>query len=930
MVVLMKDKTIVEMGFSSRTFNCLRRANIFFLSQLMALTEEQMKHFRNMGNKSICEVLTVQDKIRKEIDFDENVLMVEAENHKKLNISEMLMVHKAFPQIIGKEIVSLLFKNSDGIFEEDIPIENLEFSVRTNNALHHAGISTIKELAFKEVPDMLEIKNMGSKSMHELIEYLRVNTEINIKGDCTDVALKKIREIVLDIIYEEKKELDSIIISRELEIALVQSKDILENATNNHNELWEIIKSNEFCERILLADNVIKSFQRRFLSIFRNSKKEVGLSILESEIPKIFCPSLLSKKLISNLLNEGKIEEYRDGYRIRLPYLCEWIETLSDKYKIALSLRLENKTLEECGNVLGITRERVRQIVSKTLKNKPKLREDDYSYWYSEYSLDYESMQMIFNIDYKTFIYLSIVYKQGEKEVELIEQDSNLTSEIYVNVKKYINRNSILVNGEFVPCKRELLCRKLAQCECSDITMSMEVLYSLYMELLSTNGMDMDTKLSFPTERAFEARLQDSNYILMKYGRKVRYYPIDEYDVKDIVKQFHFEQLRDVEISTLKLFREFPEVMEEYNILDEYELHNLLKKTEKKWNENNIYNVQLTRMPLMVFGEVDRAKQTEILLYQVAPVSLEEFAQFYEMEYGVLERTVIANMTPYISMYYHEGYYNINQPIINQAEREYLERVLLEDFYFIEDVKHIFIEKFGIKNISHINPRTYKELGFKVFSNYVIKSCYSSADEYFKNLYIQNKILDLTVQDSRMVYVQSANQALDRLRSDFELLEYEDKKYICFDHFSKVAGNITKNDLLQYVETAIDFSEEKYFTIHWLIENGFVSKFHNLGFGEWFNAALLKNSKKIRFIKAGGNIIFGKLERQITCLDFLRYLMKRLIKIDIYDFIDLLESRYRITFTKEKVAWLIKDSELYYDSIMQKLYYTKEIYYDDF
>ena len=29
---------------------------------------------------------------------------------------------------------------------------------------------------------------------------------------------------------------------------------------------------------------------------------------------------------------------------------------------------------------------------------------------------------------------------------------------------------------------------------------------------------------------------------------------------------------------------DYPELIEEFDIRDEYELHNLLKKTEKKWN----------------------------------------------------------------------------------------------------------------------------------------------------------------------------------------------------------------------------------------------------------------------------------------------------------------------------------------------------------
>ena len=61
-----------------------------------------------------------------------------------------------------------------------------------------------------------------------------------------------------------------------------------------------------------------------------------------------------------------------------------------------------------------------------------------------------------------------------------------------------------------------------------------------------------------------------------------------------------------------------PELMEEFDIRDEYELHNLLKKTEKKWNTDAKQQISLQRMPLISFGLVNREKQIKDLLYQIA------------------------------------------------------------------------------------------------------------------------------------------------------------------------------------------------------------------------------------------------------------------------------------------------------------------------
>lgn len=105
---------------------------------------------------------------------------------------------------------------------------------------------------------------------------------------------------------------------------------------------------------------------------------------------------------------------------------------------------------------------------------------------------------------------------------------------------------------------------------------------------------------------------------------------------------------------------------------------------------------------------------------------------------------------------------------------------------------------------------------------------------------------------------------------------------------------------------------------------------HRVGLEDWFNAGLLKNSKKIRFIKTGGGIIFSKGDRQFTTVDFIRFILKSKRKMDIDDFTDYVFEEYGIRLLREKITWLIKNTDLYYDSIMEKVYLTKEDYYDEF
>jgi len=54
------------------------------------------------------------------------------------------------------------------------PIEDLELSVRSYNSLKRAGINTIEDLMSKTESEMMKVRNLGRKSLDEVIERLTI------------------------------------------------------------------------------------------------------------------------------------------------------------------------------------------------------------------------------------------------------------------------------------------------------------------------------------------------------------------------------------------------------------------------------------------------------------------------------------------------------------------------------------------------------------------------------------------------------------------------------------------------------------------------------------------------------------------------------------------------------------------------------------
>ena len=56
--------------------------------------------------------------------------------------------------------------------KENMSIEELELSVRSFNCLKRAGINNVQELTNKTPDDMMKVRNLGRKSLEEVLAKL--------------------------------------------------------------------------------------------------------------------------------------------------------------------------------------------------------------------------------------------------------------------------------------------------------------------------------------------------------------------------------------------------------------------------------------------------------------------------------------------------------------------------------------------------------------------------------------------------------------------------------------------------------------------------------------------------------------------------------------------------------------------------------------
>ena len=75
----------------------------------------------------------------------------------------------------------LIYKGENGLRKEEdekekvleMSIDELELSVRSYNCLKRAGINTVEELCNKTSEDMMKVRNLGRKSLEEVLAKLK-------------------------------------------------------------------------------------------------------------------------------------------------------------------------------------------------------------------------------------------------------------------------------------------------------------------------------------------------------------------------------------------------------------------------------------------------------------------------------------------------------------------------------------------------------------------------------------------------------------------------------------------------------------------------------------------------------------------------------------------------------------------------------------
>ena len=868
----MAVKSIEQLHLSVRASNVLYRMGIDTVEELVKTPLEAIAEQRNIGVKTLGEIQAIVESLSKSEEFDEHSSTLEE-----------VVVNNGY----SDEQLAEMSRHS---------INEIDLSVRSYNALNRAGYTTLDKVATLTESDYAWIRGLGKQSVDEIkslisnwvFEYLGVSSslEVNQKVVIEDELKRKLQKV--------ERELEPIVHIYWLQLYnLVLSVDNADQMlANDMINVESIIRMPGFQPKLI---EFFEHFSKNGI-INKNSLKEclLGLNL-----------TFDYNVLLKAALDANIIRSYRDIFLVPRETFLDVFRRLcgsDDRSARILQLRAAGETLQDIGDVYGLTRERVRQITNKQVKQFPLLFED---YFREPYCWFYFSKELFLRafpeVSAEGFGYLSIRYPHGHVKVSqnAIEEYNGA----WKNRLKEFIRQEIECNDKKTVSKTEIVMRVLMSD--SDTALSMEELEDEYYRYVERKG--------FPVERltlnirTLANHLRNARGVVFNRDNKVRYCDADPILLWN---KIDFSLYKNTVISSELIYRDYIDLMDEMDIRDGYELFYMIKSSLTMWN-NKEFSIWCRRVPVIVLGDASEEAQAVKLLKELSPVSCNDYFAAYEERYGIRKESAQGNSEIYnaVADYNNDGIFVIDAPVIDDMDvPNFVCALSRKTIWFIEEIEELFEQLCTRSSRDAINASAFKRIGYILNSGYAYNKKYGTVINYLDSEVFNNDVIDLNSMDRRLVNLSVFFTALDRKKKSLEFIETAPRVLMSMKKISEVYG-ITIDDVQKMQSDLSRFYNLPFFNGHsiWqdIEELPLVQKLqHN----DWLLTSIIKQQELIWSLSIGGGVILSLDSASLNVSNICEWIVSKSGKMTINTLEKNFNNIFGTRITSNKLAEKLKSS----------------------
>lgn len=626
---------------------------------------------------------------------------------------------------------------------------------------------------------------------------------------------------------------------------------------------------------------------------------------------------------VLELLKEQQIVEVENGSVKIYEWRLNDVLRSTFENKDIIEARLSGETLEEVGQLKGLTRERIRQLQKKILDTLPVLKEERLlAPTFEKY--DFSKADFIKYVGGDSIIYefINLRHDKGDDPAISYILDSD-SIDMQVKSKFLSDRNYFFAfDGQIVPLTRDNVLREVLY-EHRDIKFTIESI----KEKMESKTRELGGNDEI-TDTGLRGLIERSKVSITSTKHQFRY--------------FNFS-LGEETLSELRDLLEVPDglygidyffdtnnqLMEELDVREASELANLYKTLGY---ENFPKINDIIRQSVVVIGNQSLNDYLKDVLLEFEGKTVDSFLEYFEYVPRRIIRSYLKNR--------FSDWQSENRIVVSLEENDnsvVATDVELHDFldtaterlgrnvFTLDELKDI--QK--VMNIEwRITQNSLERVNYVSQSGVIYSQEYSSARSAMQYLLQRNDIFRRTQEG---IYQTSLYRSTLR-----NMLLNHNIFQIGFDTYmnrSRLSSIDVDRLVTNYISDFLDFSNEnEFYSFEKLKTQGFESEFDEYGFSDIFYEQLLVNSPKVKVVSSKP-VLFTTNSKIITAAvlrrDFLQYQFNKRNGLDIYDFIDELEDEFGLKISIEDLKSELLQNGLYFSNQTKRIYETKANYLEE-
>ena len=870
---------VSKLNLSARAEHLLQRMHIDSLEDFLNVPVEYFENQKGIGKKTVDELIDCRHAIQ-----NGDININELENDP---LDENYVKHYATD--LSPEILQQLSQYS---------ITELSLSNRSRNCLQRAGIYNMAQLLKTSEQDLLELPSLGRKSVEEVKElrlnWLRDNYFVVENGEEIDFPDNRKQ------FYDELSVLLSCVIPFNSRTLFNVCHKIGIDTQIEHIGFANLTEK-EFIILIDNVDEIAKGVERYFFGFFSTENEYIGEEEISSNIEHDFNNEALKNVLYDKFNNGGFLKRIGDYCVPQRKSLSEYMKEFDFCSKNqAFCDRLAGLSLQEIGDKNGISRERVRQITSKVATTIPFLKEDYYNSVFQYFKFNRDLFYNVFpKADIRAFEYLNIRYKKGNHELnrDEVSEYSGLYS---YALEDYLN------NNEKIAWKKRLTRQKISWrvlISKAGTYLDKESFAEEYTTFLDKNSLDQKRYSYNPY--SINNLFRNSAHVVFDREGKFRYY---ENDASKLWKLIDFKRYKDTVISSELIYKDYIELMDEYDIKNGYELFCLLKNTMRVGIQfANYKEVVFRRIPVMIIGDGKEETQIIKLVKELSPIDYWDFYEAYEERFGLKKESAIANLGRFIEKYHSNGGYITDLPRLTYTEEQNIKEILVKkDIWSIEELEKIFGE-YTSSGIDTLNNTTLYDLGYTFNVGYAYSRKYSHVTDCLEDIIFSEELVDLNEVDPDIACLSCFRNYIYSLRASYDYIEVAPKLLASREFLEKEYG-LTEEKIRTIQMKTSRFYKEKYFNANSLWENiKDDTDIELLKGNKWLCTSVMRMEEGV-FAKPVANAVILSLYRdELSLAKICTWIVEKEGKMTLEYLTNRMNEMFGSGLDKYKIAFKIKE-----------------------